>query len=78
MPKGERSSRTSSRIGWKESASEQELSLNIITGHGISGPFFLTRTLKLPSRFPKLTEDGPREWGRRRAQEEEEIQEGKG
>ena len=51
-------------------APETELYPDMIAGHGIAGPPFLTA---LPSHFPKLVEDGPRRWRSRRAQEEEEI-----
>lgn len=60
-------------MDWVEGkrAPETELYPDMIAGHGISSPSF---HLGLPSHFPKLTEDGPRRWRRRRAQEEEEIQ----
>ena len=63
-------------MDWVEEkrALETELYPDVIASHGISGPPFV---LSLPSRFPKLIEDGPRRWRSRRAQEEEEIQEGK-
>lgn len=65
-------------MDWAEGRSpETELYPDMITGHGISGPPFLSHFLVLLSRFPKFIEDGKRRWGRRRAQEGEEIQEEK-
>ena len=63
-------------MDWVEGkgAPETELYPDMIASHGISGPSF---HLGLPSHFPKLIKDGPRRWRRRRAQEEEEIQERK-
>lgn len=67
-------------MDWVEGkkAPRTELYPDMIASHGVAGPLSLTLLLRLLSRFLKLVGNGPRRWRRRRAQEEEEIQEGKG
>lgn len=66
-------------MDWVEGkkAPRTELYPDMIVSHGVAGPPSLTLLLRLPPRFPKLVGNGPQRWRRRRAQEEEEIQEGK-